>query len=456
LNGSQSAGPSRGLKSALDGALKLLRRFGLPERLLAVLLLAALVDFAANTIVFNRANSFELRRDDAERIAENLVLVSRALEQTPAQDRPAVAHSLSSQRFALDWSMPQSNRHGSVSLSKLRAQVIDIEPRLATADLELHLEGLPSGGNIGGSMRLSDRSLLNFRTHARSAWKLTAGRIAGLVLPTLLLVTFAWAFLRATLRPLRSLIKAAHRLGSGPPVPVVERGPDEMRELIRALNSMQERVHQSLVERTNTMIAIGHDLKTPLARMMLRIDDPAIDPAVREGLSHDLEEMRLLIGSIQAYVESGGTDIPAERIDIAIMAETLVDTAADQGADARFSGSPGVEVMARAVSIRRALANLIDNALHYAGSVSVAVRAVGDQAEILVEDEGPGIPEDRLGDALVPFFRMDTARARDTAGMGLGLPIVDRSVKLEGGTLDLRNRAGGGLAVTIRLPLAPR
>jgi signal transduction histidine kinase len=131
-----------------------------------------------------------------------------------------------------------------------------------------------------------------------------------------------------------------------------------------------------------------------------------------------------------------------------------VETAADHGADARYSGEPGVEIMARAVSIRRALSNLIENALHYGGNVRVAVTREGGSAQVMVEDDGPGIPEDRIANALQPFVRLDSARARDTAGMGLGLPIVQRSVALEGGTLDLRNRAQGGLRATIRLPLA--
>ena len=434
--------------------MNLLRRFGLPERLLAVLLLAALVDFVANTVLFERANTFELRRDDAERIVENLILASRSLERTPAADRPAVARALSTDRFALQWSVPAERRGGSVRLANLRAQVLDIEPRLASADLELHLEGLPARGNIGGSVRLADGSVLVFRTHARSAWKLTVGRVASFILPTLLLATFAWLLLRATLKPLRSLVRATRQFGPGPPQPVPEHGPEEMRELIRALNTMQHRVYQSLVDRTHTMLAIGHDLKTPLARMRLRIDDPSVTPAIREGITQDIEEMRLLIESIEAYVESGGTDIPAERIDIAVMAETLVDTAADQGADARYEGERSVEIMARAVSIRRALSNLIENALHYGGNVRVAVRHDDCAVEIVVEDDGPGISEDRIPDALQPFVRLDTARARDTAGMGLGLPIVRRSVLLDGGTLDLRNRPEGGLRATIRLPLA--
>ena len=434
-------------------AVALFRRMGLPERLLAVLLLVVVVDVVANSLLFERVNSFELRRDDAERIAENLVLATRALERVASPERSEVARGLSTVRFTLDWVPPEERRRGSLGLASLRSQVVEIEPELALADLELHLEELPGKGNIGGSVRLSDRSVLRFHTHANAAWKLTAGRLVSMILPTLLLVALAWVLLRATLKPLRSLIGAARHLGSGPPKPVPERGPDELRALIRALNEMQERIHQSLADRTQTMLAIGHDLKTPLARMRLRLDDGDVGPEVRDGIAHDIDEMRQLLDSLQAYVDSDGHSIPPERVDIAVMAETLVNTAADHGADAVYAGVPSLEVSVRPVAIRRALSNLIENAIHYGGNARVYVRQDGQGAEIVIEDDGPGIPEDRIADALQPFVRLDSARSRDTAGMGLGLPIVRKAVRMENGTLDLRNRPGGGLRATIRLPL---
>ncbi len=431
------------------------RRLGLTERLLAVLLLVVMVDFAANTMLFESANSFELRRDDAERIAENLVLASRALEPVPAPARPEVAASLGTPRFSLEW-MPVTRRYrGPVGLANLRAQVLAFEPDLAHSDIELHLEEMPGRGNIGGSIRLSDGSILRFHTHANAAWTLTAGRLASMIAPTLLLIALAWILLRAALGPLRTVIGATREFGSGPPRLVPESGPDEMRQLIRAMNDMQERVHQSLKDRTQTMLAIGHDLKTPLARMRLRLDDERLAPDMREGMRQDIEEMRLLIESIQAYVDTGGEAIASERIDVAVMAQTLVDTAADHGADARYFGVGHAVVRARVVQIRRALSNLIENALHYGGNVRVFVRKDGEGVEITVEDDGPGIPEERIGDALQPFVRLDTARSRDTPGMGLGLPIVQRAVRMENGTLDLRNRPEGGLRATVRLPLAP-
>lgn len=429
------------------------RRWGLPERLLTVLVLVLVVDFLANSFLLERVNSFELRRDDAERIAENLVLATRTLERTSPAERALVARTLSTSRFRLTFASPGASDRGAMGLGNLRSQVVSIAPELGFGDLEVHLEGIPDKGNIGGSVRLSDGSMVAFYTHANAAWKLTVGRIVSLVLPTLLLIALGWVLLRATLMPLQHLISASRHLGTGPPQPVPEQGPDELRSLIRALNEMQQRIHQSLVDRTQTMLAIGHDLKTPLARMRLRLDDESIDPEARDGLGEDIEEMRLLLESIQAYVESDGRSMPQERIDLAVMAETLVDTAADHGARATYHGVPSLVVRARPVAIRRALSNLLQNALHYGGNARVTVRREDGAAEVIVEDDGPGIAEDRIADALQPFVRLDTARSRDTAGMGLGLAIVRKAVAAEDGTLDLHNRPTGGLRAIIRLPL---
>ena len=227
-----------------------------------------------------------------------------------------------------------------------------------------------------------------------------------------------------------------------------------MRDLIHAFNEMQQRVYESMTNRTQSMLAIGHDLRTPLSRMQLRVESLDLDEETREGMSADLGEMRHMLESLQAFVESGGSRLPAERIDVAVMAQTLVDTAADNGADATFHGLESLEIMARPVSVRRALSNLIENALHYAGSVRVTVQRVDGAAELQFDDDGPGIPAERIDDVLQPFVRLDTARARDTPGMGLGLAIVRRAIQLDNGTLLLRNRPTGGLRVTVRFPLA--
>lgn len=432
----------------------LARRFGLPERLLAILLLVALVDFAANTLLFERASRFALREDDAARVAENLVIASRTIARAPAAERRQVAKALSSNRFALDWQPSGKRPAASSQLVRLREQIVGDAAELGRADLQLHVRSAGAGGRVSGSLVLPDRSVVLFQTYANDAWGISPGRIVPLMLPTLALVVLAWVLFRATLAPLRTLVRASKTVGSGPPQPLAEQGTAEVRDLIHAFNEMQQRVYESMTNRTQSMLAIGHDLRTPLARMQLRVEGLDLDEETREGMSADLGEMRHMLESLQAFVETGGSRLPAERIDVAVMTQTLVDTAADNGADATFHGLESLEIVARPVSLRRALSNLIENALHYAGNVRVTVRRDEDMAEIVIEDDGPGIPADRIDDVLQPFVRLDSARSRDTPGMGLGLAIVRRAVQLDNGNLHLRNRPTGGLIATLRFPLA--
>ncbi|MFY7836638.1 MAG: ATP-binding protein [Novosphingobium sp.] len=432
----------------------MLRKFGLPERLLAILLLVAGVDFAANTLLFERASQFAVREDDAARVAEHLAIASRAMERATPAERPGTAQSLSTKHFVVIWRENGARRVGTVPLGTMRQQVLDLTDGLGQSDLQIYLKPMGGADAIYGSMLLSDRSVLFFRTRSSDAWTLNAGRILTLMLPTLVLVALAWVLFRATLAPLRTLVRASRKVGSGPPELLEEHGTSEVRELIHAFNEMQQRIHESMTNRTQSMLAIGHDLRTPLSRMQLRLDDARIDEETRADMAQDLGEMRHMLESLQAFVDSGGTRIPAERIDLAVMTQTLVDTAADDGCDATFHGLESIEIMARPVSVRRALANLIENAIHYAGSVNVTVRRDGDHAEVLIEDEGPGIPEDRMDEVMQPFVRLDTARSRDTPGMGLGLAIVRSAVKLDNGVLQLRNKPEGGLVITMRFPVA--
>jgi len=434
-----------------------MRRFGLPERLLAILVLMAAIDFGANAVLFDRASNFALRSDDAARIAENLVISSRALEAADIAERPALAERLSSPRFSLAWRARLAHADDALPLDRLRAQVLDAAPELAAGDPRFSLRSLASPGSVNGAMLLKDGSGIVFRTQASEAWTLNAGRLAVLLVPTPLLVVLAWVLFRATIRPLKALVSATSRVGAGPPEPLVERGPDEVRRLIRAFNRMQSRIYRQMLDRTQSMLAIGHDLRTPLARLRLRLDDAGIEPETQADMVHDIDEMMHLLASLQAYVEGEGRQIPAEPVDLAAMAMTLVDNAYDQGGDVRYEGEDRLVIQARAVSLRRALGNLVENALHYAGQVEVTVRRAGDWAEVVVADNGPGIPVHQLDEVTQPFVRLDAARGRDTPGMGLGLAIVKRAIRAEDGTLILANRRGEagetGLIATVRLPL---
>ncbi|KUR73214.1 histidine kinase [Novosphingobium fuchskuhlense] len=435
------------------------RRLGLTERLLAILLLVAAVDFLANTYLFDSATTTAVQRDDAARIGELLALAARAVSREVPARRTEAARALATRHFELEWKPSAAPGELRSPDPALATRILAAGPELAAEGQRLIVRHTHGSRDVTGIVVLADGSALGFRTYAGEiSLQLSFWQILPMLLPTLLLGALAWLMFRATMRSLQTLVKALRHIETPSPGGLPEQGPDEVRRLIRAFNQMQRRIQRQQAERTQSMLAIGHDLRTPLARLQLRLDGAALEEETRAELEHDIGEMRHLLESLQAFVEAGGTQIPPQRIDIAIMAATLVDSAADQGLDARYDGPDSFEIMARAVSIRRAMSNLIDNALHYAGNVRVTLARAGDAVEIRVEDDGPGIPQDRLEEVFQPFFRLDTARTRDTPGMGLGLSIVQAAVKLEGGTLTLHNKsradgAGTGLAAIIRLPL---
>lgn len=436
-----------------------LRRLGLTERLLAILLLVAAVDFLANTFLFDSATTTAVQRDDAARIGEHLTLAARAVQREEPGRRAEAARALASSRFELAWRARASPEELRSSDPELVARILAAGPELGANGQRLVVLHTHSSREVAGTLVLSDGSALRFHTYAGEvSVQLSFWQILPMLLPTLLLGALAWFMFRATMRSLQRLVSALRHIETPDHGGLPEQGPDEVRRLIRAFNQMQRRIQRQQAERTQSMLAIGHDLRTPLARLQLRLDGVKLEDDTRAELEHDIGEMRHLLESLQAFVEAGGTQIPPQRIDIAIMAATLVDSAADHGLDAHYDGPESLEITARAVSIRRALANLIDNALHYAGNVRVSLGSEAGAVIIRVEDDGPGIPEDRLEDVFQPFFRLDTARTRDTPGMGLGLSIVQAAVRLEGGTLSLINKRqldgeGAGLAAVIRLPL---
>ncbi|MET0137576.1 MAG: ATP-binding protein [Sphingobium sp.] len=434
--------------------MKKLASVGLMGRILLILALVMATEFIANTFLFERASQFALRDDEARRMAEHLVVARRVLDRTPMGERPVVARELSTSHFGIRWTRDADPSGGSFALRNLQNQIVHLEPELLRSKLRLHLRPLRQGGNIAGSIELPDHSILSFHSvQGEQLWSLTAGRILTWIAPTLVLVVLGSLMIRVTLHPFRMLMRATSKVGTETVVPVPEQGPSEIRDLIRAFNQMQHRIHRLISSRTQALAAVGHDLRTPLARLQLRLDAAGVDADAHRTMSQDIQEMTDLLHSLQIYLSGEGTNLPRERIDIASMIHTLVDAARDAGRDAFYLGPDSLEVLARPVPIRRSLSNLIDNALHHGGNARISVQEDENGIAIMVDDDGPGIAPKRLADVLQPFVRIDDARSRNTRGMGLGLAIVNDAVRAEGGTFSLENRAEGGLRACIRLPL---
>jgi signal transduction histidine kinase len=253
---------------------------------------------------------------------------------------------------------------------------------------------------------------------------------------------------------LARLADAAHALSpAGDGERLQEGGPTEVAHAVSAFNAMQDRIAQYMQERLQILAAISHDLQTPITRMRLRAETMDESPA-RDRMLDDLGQMQHLVREGIAYARSAhGASETSVRTDLNAFLESLVYDYLDTGSTVSLTGHVDEPVQTRPHALRRIVANLIDNALHYAGAAEVDLEhdASGD-VMVCVRDRGPGIPESELEKVLEPFYRLEASRNRDTGGTGLGLAIALQLAESIGASLTLRNRDGSGLEAIVRLP----
>lgn len=428
---------------------------GLIGRIFAILLLAILIEFGASVFFYERASQLSVRDDEARRLSEHLVIARKLLADEPATNRDALAADLTTSRYLVRWSAAKPPQiHTAPALDRVYQQVLAWEPSLASANLHVRLTGPPRSAVITGAMLLPDRSWMTFATREPvSAKSFALERMLLALAPAVAIILVGGALVRQTLLPMRRLAQAAERVGGDGAEEVPEGGPSEVRRVIRAFNKMQHRIHRMIEDRTQALAAVGHDLRTPLARLRLRADGVR-DAALNEAIEADIGEMEAMISSLLAFLGGDGDSEPRVAVDLAVLCETVVDDARDHGRDVHYQGPDHLEIVVRPVAIKRALVNLVENGLHHADRVWVTLEAQGDETVVRVEDDGPGIPEEMLATVIQPFVRLDSARARDTVGLGLGLSIVARMADGERGSFHLSNRESGGLSAEIRLPSA--
>jgi signal transduction histidine kinase len=426
---------------------------GLIGQIVGILLLTLLIEFAISTLLYERASQFSVRDDEARRLAEHLVISRRLISERSANERPAMARDLTTDRYAVRWEpSPRPAPPLAPSLDGMREQILAWEPSLAGTGLFVRIASPGRSSKVSGAFRLDDRSWVYFDTlEPVHGLNLATERVLLALIPAAALMLLGGLLVGRVLRPLRALAAAADSFGSGSEAPVAEQGPADVARVIGAFNRMQARIQALIADRTQALAAVGHDFRTPLARLRLRAEGIS-EPDTREAIATDIAEMEAMVSSLLAYL--GGEEDPEEpvRTDVAVLCATVVDDAVDHGLDARYLGPVHLEARVRPLALKRAVANLVDNALKYGSEAVVTLANGGNTLDITVEDNGPGLPEDMLRAVLEPFVRLDVARPRDTIGFGLGLAIVARVVERENGEFALRNRSEGGLAAHISLP----
>jgi signal transduction histidine kinase len=285
----------------------------------------------------------------------------------------------------------------------------------------------------------------------RIFWRLFAQT---LILYAAILVPVLWAARRLS-RPLRDLTHAAERFGPGDnAAPVAVRGPDDIAALVSSFNNLRLRVTAMLEEKDRMLGAIGHDLRTPLAALRVRIESVE-DDIDRARMADTIEEMSRTLDDILSLARLGRPSEPPTEVDLAALVDAVVEDFRDLGKDVDFPETDRLPLRLRPALMRRALRNLVENAVKYGRTARVRLDATPNGVAITVADDGPGIPADHLATVFEPFTRLEASRNRNTGGSGLGLTLARAIVRDAGGDITLVNRAGGGLDATITLPRVP-
>lgn len=395
-----------------------------------------------------------------EGLAARLVSITRALNELPPDEREHTAHALSSGDLEVHWASERERLVDDVAVASeraapLRQRLIQLSPDLAPDDLRVGYAGdvAQHPQALLVSIKLGDGSWATFGPDAFALPSSTEHDVLGSLTAMASGILVVSIFLvRSINAPLRSLAGAADRIGTDEnAVDVPETGPREIRHVAQAFNDMQRRIRRLVSDRTQTLAAVSHDLKTPLTRLRLRAQFIA-ERDLRETIDADLDEMERMLDSALAFLRGEATGEESKLVDIGSILETICDEVADAGHDVGLSGDRHAVLRCRPLAIKRAFSNLIENAIKYGDRARVSLEDGPDRIAVTIEDDGSGIPESERERVFDPFYRIESSRSRETGGTGLGLTIARTAIRAHSGEISLHNNGKGSLLVAVSLP----
>jgi len=462
-------------------------------RTIAVLVIGLAVTHFASTAIHYSSRGDAMRLVTDGLVAERIATMVRLFEEAPPRERLRLARVMSRPGFAVSWgpeaAVPRegSGAMGDGILEAMLALSLDgIGKDRLRAAFEIpehgepasdwfppHMGGRGSGmeemrrhhrrmmggdpgfaaGRLRVSVGLSDGSWLNLTALVPPRPPFWSGRgVVSLVVTILLVVLLAGWVVRRMTAPLDTVTAAADRLGrdvNAPPLP--ESGAREVRRAARAFNRMQKRIRGLIDARTRMLAAISHDLRTPITRLRLRAEFIE-DAEQREKTMADLAEMEDMVASVLSFARDDAEQEPRETVDLTALLQSVCDDLADAGRDCAFEEAPRTSYGCRPLSLRRAITNLVNNAVAYGMRARVSLAEEPGHIVIRIDDDGPGVPEEEMARVFEPFFRLERSRSRETGGAGIGLCIVQSVAQAHGGEVRLANRPEGGLRAELVLP----
>ncbi len=443
-------------------------------RTMLVLIVGLTISHVLSVAFYLNDRTSELMFTGGEHTGERIATISRLVENASHSERLRIVELADDPDLRVTWGRESAiegkpdtswqtdvfgkamaahlNGDGSMAFRLSHAGDSSPEPRQSLFRPAPQAAGLGEAFMI--SLQLPDESWLNFVVPVSSPESFWSLRLALSMSVMLVAVGLLSALIVHHLtRPLSTFARAAQRLGTdvkAPPIP--ERGPAEVRQAIRAFNEMQERIRRFVEDRTQMLAAISHDLGTPITRLRLRAEFVE-DPEQQEKMLADLNDMEHMVFSALSFARDEAACEPYSMVDLRTLLQRVCNDMTDAGyaVELAIEEEP-VPFGCRPAALRRALTNLVDNAVKYGAQAQVAVHESEGGVVVSIDDNGPGIPESLQEEAFKPFRRLEGSRNRETGGTGLGLTVARSIVRAHGGDMTLLNRSEGGLQVNVYLP----
>jgi len=438
-------------------------------RLVIVLLIGLLLAQLLSTLILFNDRQWQMSKIREKHSAQRMVKTVQVLDSlTDKKQREQLLSVLSTGRLRVFLALGTTDCVPDAAQSPIFASILTILRHHLGNDRPLCIVEIKTSPNrllnLGlktplhppffAKIQLQDGHWVGFKYIRRNEEGITTPWRLLIILIILLftVLTLSLLAVRWLTRPLAILAEAAENLGRDiHHSPLPENGPTEVRRAAHAFNTMQTRLTRYLEDRARILIAVSHDLKTPITRLRLRVEQLE-NQHLRNSFLKDLDEMQSMTTATLDFMRGLENQENIQLLDIGALLDSLQADYEDMGISMTIKGDTPQPYPARPQSFKRCLVNLIDNAHKYGKKVTVTLIKQPEQLQIIITDEGPGIPEEALETVFEPFYRLETSRSRATGGTGLGLSIARNIARAHGGDIILHNRGGGGLEVILSLP----
>lgn len=451
---------------------------------LLVLVAGLIVSLLAGSWIYSLDRNQAVRAVGGFTAAQRIANLTKLVQDAPREWRERIVSGLSDQSFRVSLSAEPpaiipNDEDGTVAqaikefLIDQLSLAPDRQPRVSASPPDSPMfggwrpmmgpgsmmHGIPVFGAFGGfrdlqvAVPLPDGQWLSFATALpESGSAFSRQFLISMGIMTIVIFAVSMLAVRRVTAPLAAISVAAERLGNDLNAPpMLETGTIETRQAAQAFNTMQTRLRGLIENRTLMLAAISHDLRTPLTLLRLRAENVE-NRQEREKMLATIAEMDSMVGVTLQFARDEATTELRRPTDIAALVQSIADDMADAGLPVKMEPAEPVVYDCRPDALKRAIRNLLDNAIKYGKTASVAIQATPKSLEIIIDDEGPGIPAQELSRVFDPFYRLEESRSRDTGGVGLGLAIAKSIMQAHRGEIVLSNRPTGGLRAQISLP----